>query len=513
MKAFEIYSGVGGMGIGFEAAGIQVSGGVDAWDRVSHVRRANEMPYSVWDASDISKLAAEIARYKMDAIIGGPPCQDFSKAGKRQSGANAALTRSFALLTAAAGTEWFVFENVPDAAKAQEYFDAREIWMKSGYGLTELFLDASLYGVPQARKRLIVVGRRGERYQFMQEPLEQAASKEQRTVRSVLDPRDPDDARLLEIGYYYSRGWTSGGAGVRSIDDPAPGINSTFREPPYGKHKVIDNPKDAIHATKAHVLTQQQMARFQGFPRSFRWVPTGAQIVVKDVDQMIANAVPPAFAYHIAKTIRERQEEKSFTKVNRVLGTHLQLTTDLTDRSIDNICSRVNRARKLLEGRTYPAVDVEVAMLDRVFNRMQEAWDRNQKLPVGSREVVPTPFDVHQKSDMRAALRLYAEMPRPKSDVQKVIEKSEAERKSERKKKPPLFPRAKLQWKPKWTISDLLHSPVPTYGSKRILTPPISNRTAEQANLAHKPDQDSDTYPDDDYRLSPPDVDDGRPQD
>jgi len=51
---------------------------------------------------------------------------------------------------------------------------------------------------------------------------------------------------------------------------------------------------------------QEQTARIQGFLRDFRWYPDDIKIAKDDVDQMIANAVPPAFAYHIARVIRER---------------------------------------------------------------------------------------------------------------------------------------------------------------------------------------------------------------
>ncbi len=507
MRAFEIYSGVGGMSIGFEAAGIRVSGGVDSWDRVGYVRAANGMDYNWADASDLTRFGSDLDRYGLEMIIGGPPCQDFSVAGSKKAGENAAFTRSFALLVATARPEWFVFENVPDAAKSEEYAQARKIWQTAGYGLTEVFLDASLYGVPQARERLIAVGRRGEAYGFLEDALRKAASKKPRTVRSILDPRDPDDARLLEIGYYYTRGFNNG-AGVRGLDEPAPGVNSTFRQRPYGKHKVIDNPKDAIHATKAHVLTQQQMARLQGFPRNFRWQPRHGTIAIADIDQMIANAVPPAFAYYIAKAIRERHEQKSFVKVNKVFGAYLRKTTDLEDRSIDNVCSRVNRARKLLEGRTYPDVDIEVAMIDRVFDRIELTWKANAELPADKRDpALQKPFSVEQKSDMRAALRLYAAMPRPKSDVEKAIEKAEAKRKRERKRPPPLFPRRPSEWTPRWTIGDLLHSPVPTYSRKRILTPQPPHQSDEEAYLAHRAEQDFDPHPEDDGRLSPPALD------
>jgi len=462
MRAFEVYSGVGGMGMGFEAAGIQVSGGIDAWDPVSHVRRANDMHYNFADATNISWLASEVVRYGIDAIIGGPPCQDFSKGGKRQAGLNAKLTRSFALLVAAASTEWFVFENVTEAANSEEYLNAREIWTRSGYGLTELFLDASLYGVPQARHRLIVIGRRGEAPQFLEEPIRKAASPEKRSVRSILDPRDPDDAQLLEIGYYFTRPFADG-PGVRSIDEPAPGVNKSFRQPPYGKDKTRENPKDVIPATEAHELTQAQTARIQGFPRDFRWYPTDVKVAIDDVDRMIANAVPPAFAYHIAMAIRERHEG-GIQKINKTLRPHLQTTTDLKPDIIENICSGANRARRLLGGRTYPDVRMEVAALDGVFDRLQIAWDENLKLPAEKRNPqLEKPFTVRQQSDLRAALRHLASIPRKKSEVEEAIEKALKQREKARKRSSPMFARARKGWKPKWTIADLLHSPAPRY--------------------------------------------------
>lgn len=458
MRAFEVYSGVGGMGVGFEAAGIQVSGGIDAWDRVSHVRRANGMYYNWADATNISWLASEVVKYGIEAIIGGPPCQDFSKGGKRRAGENARLTRSFALLVAAASAEWFVFENVPEAASSDEYLDAREIWTRSGYGLTELFLDASLYGVPQARERLIVIGRRGEAYQFLEEPILKAASTEQRSVRSILDPRDPDDAHLLEIGHYFTRPFADG-PGVQSIDEPAPGVNRTFKEPPYGRDKTRINPKDVIHATEAHVLTQEQTARIQGFPRDFRWYPTDAKLAINDVDQMIANAVPPAFAYHIARVIRERHEG-GIQKINKVLRPHLEAKGGLKKDVIENICSAANRARKLLGGRTYSDILTEIAALDRVFMRMEE----NSKLPPERRDHdIEKPLSVRQQSDLRAALRHLASVPREKSKVEKAIEKAQKQREKQRKRNPPLFARVRKEWKPRWTIADLMHSPAPRY--------------------------------------------------
>jgi DNA (cytosine-5)-methyltransferase 1 len=140
---------------------------------------------------------------------------------------------------------------------------------------------------------------------------------------------------------------------------------------------------------------------------------------------MIANVVAPAFAYHIAKAIRERHEG-GVQKINTILRPHLLATTDLKRDIVENIFAAANRARRLLGGRTYPDIRTEIAALDGVFDRMQVAWDENLKLPLEKRNPeVEKPFSVRQQSDLRAALRHLASVPRDKSDVEKAIAKAQ----------------------------------------------------------------------------------------
>ncbi|MFM6308802.1 MAG: DNA cytosine methyltransferase, partial [Dolichospermum sp.] len=87
-----------------------------------------------------------------DLIIGGPPCQDFSSAGKRNEDLGRGdLSITFAEIVANVSSQWFVLENVELFRKSYKYQEFKQILKSAGYGLTEKVLDASLCGVPQKR--------------------------------------------------------------------------------------------------------------------------------------------------------------------------------------------------------------------------------------------------------------------------------------------------------------------------------------------------------------------------
>ncbi|WP_282096906.1 DNA cytosine methyltransferase [Brucella abortus] len=161
---------------------------------------------------DIFAVAPVIGGMAPDLITGGPPCQDYSVAGKRVEGENASLTGAFAMLVCLARPQWFAMENVPQAARSEAWTNGRKMLVRAGYGLSECKLDASWYGVPQLRKRLFVIGRIGERHGFLDSSLVKARSERQTVISDVLD--------ILE-GWVYARPFRAE-RGVRSIHEPFP---------------------------------------------------------------------------------------------------------------------------------------------------------------------------------------------------------------------------------------------------------------------------------------------------
>ena len=118
---------------------------------------------------DVDSSCEIIKLYNPDIIIGGPPCQDFSSAGKRdEDNGRGDLTIAFARIVASVKPKWFVMENVSRILKTNKLVDAKQIFKEAGYGLTQTILDSSLCGVPQKRKRFVLIGRLSSEDDFMQ---------------------------------------------------------------------------------------------------------------------------------------------------------------------------------------------------------------------------------------------------------------------------------------------------------------------------------------------------------
>ncbi len=159
MRTVDIFCGCGGLSLGFQNAGFDLVAAFDFWSPAIEVYQDNfQHPIFNQDLSD-NKACEIIAQFNPDVIIGGPPCQDFSSAGKRdESLGRANLTLSFANIISNVKPSWFVIENVERIAKSHVITTALDVFRNSGYGLTSVILNASYCGVPQARKRYFLIG-------------------------------------------------------------------------------------------------------------------------------------------------------------------------------------------------------------------------------------------------------------------------------------------------------------------------------------------------------------------
>ncbi len=427
MRFVELFSGIGGLGLGLEQAGLQPLTGYEKWDKAIDVWQFNAKSKAFKiDLGNVAEAALHIMGASPRMIVGGPPCQDFSEAGKGILGQNAAMTQAYAMIISVVRPEWFLFENTRRAPLSLNYRQARAIWKRAGYGLSEFLLDASFYGTPQTRKRFFCVGRLGEMDGFLDSAIAEAASKKQVSVRSVLDPdRFPDDAELIRRGGYFVRPYT-GGKGVHRLDRPAPTIIHTSTGKPNKSYRDNPHPTDHMPYDEAFQLTWHQAMRIQGFPADFdmggyRLQRKGKPYAKHDTMQMIANAVPPPLAERIGEVILARAEGRSVPALDPGFAAFLlekfpsKEAEEQPKRkqkgkpakipgNISNIKSRVNRARRLLDGRTYQDIALELAELE----------DTSEFAAM----------DVRTKSDLRAALRLYHEYmsQRPLSKYARKIE-------------------------------------------------------------------------------------------
>ena len=223
------------------------------------------------------------------AIIGGPPCQDFSSAGKRVEGDRADLTEKFAEVVAHFRPPFFVMENVARARSAAAYNRALDTMRGAGYSVETIVLNADRCGVPQTRKRLIAVGTLDARVtESILHRLESEQSSSPMTLRDYFGNR-------LGTDHYYRHPRSYARRGIFSIDEPSPTVRGVNRPIPSG---YPGHPGDSAPVSEARPLTTEERAEVQTFPPGFTWVGSRT-----NVEQMIGNAVPPRLAKFIADQV------------------------------------------------------------------------------------------------------------------------------------------------------------------------------------------------------------------
>lgn len=166
LKFIDLFSGCGGMSLGFEQAGFECALAVDMWADALTTYQYNN-PKAQILCADISQIDAEKFKHqcqidRVDLIIGGPPCQGFSLAGKRIiDDERNSLYKGFVRFVAAFQPRAFVMENVPNILSIGGGVVKESIveeFTKLGYKVEHKVLMASEYGVPQNRRRAFFVG-------------------------------------------------------------------------------------------------------------------------------------------------------------------------------------------------------------------------------------------------------------------------------------------------------------------------------------------------------------------
>lgn len=193
LNTVELFCDAGGLSLGLRQSGITVSRAYDFWAPAVRAYRTNIGDHvREFYLSNIVEVALELARLSPNLLCGGPPCQDFSTAGKRTPSRNAKMTLAFAIIATAVRPQWILIENVMRASRAEAWVEARYMLHRAGYGITEAIIDASLLGVPQSRRRLVLVCRLGERYHFLAKDIADAASTRPMTLRDSFGANVPD---------------------------------------------------------------------------------------------------------------------------------------------------------------------------------------------------------------------------------------------------------------------------------------------------------------------------------
>lgn len=186
--AIDLFSGAGGMSLGFEQAGFDVAAAVEIDPIHCAVHEFNFPDTAVISRSVVGlsaseiRLRAKIGKQPIDCVFGGPPCQGFSMIGHRVlDDPRNQLVLEFVRLVAELGAKSFVFENVKGLTVGSQKVVLDEIveaFDKAGYDvrLPWQVLDAASFGVPQHRQRLILMGvKKGEKLPAYPLPLTNSA--------------------------------------------------------------------------------------------------------------------------------------------------------------------------------------------------------------------------------------------------------------------------------------------------------------------------------------------------
>ncbi|AYK09096.1 DNA cytosine methyltransferase [Brevibacillus laterosporus] len=361
-----------GLDLGLEAAGleIKVAQDIDPWCQKTAI--ANDKNYIL---GDIKKLIEEdptcsfllnqanLESEEVFAVVGGPPCQAFSTAGKRESinDPRGSLFMEFAHVIRTIRPRFFVMENVkgltsvsivkpPKDKKKEDYSleempgSALKVIIKAfediGYKLEFGVVDAVHYGVPQFRERLIIVGSRDNEDIFLPTPTHfqkhQNPDYRWRTLGGVISDLEDESGicgtfseerinylkhvpmggnwRSLPIelqeaamgGAYRSGGGKTGFYRRLDYNQPSP----TLVTSPTQKATLL------CHPTKNRPLSIREYARIQQFPDN--WVIEGE---ADDVYRQIGNAVPIGLGKAIGQVLISVAEQNAQIKTKRLRGT------------------------------------------------------------------------------------------------------------------------------------------------------------------------------------------------
>jgi DNA (cytosine-5)-methyltransferase 1 len=162
MKVISLYSGAGGLDIGFKKAGFKVVWAND-FDKNACLSYSKNIGAHI-RCGDINNYINELNNFKdIDLIVGGPPCQGFSVAGKMNpTDPRSEHVWTFAKVVKKIMPKAFVMENVKALGQLQKWEPLRiellKYFRSIGYAVNYIILNASDFDVPQARERVFFIG-------------------------------------------------------------------------------------------------------------------------------------------------------------------------------------------------------------------------------------------------------------------------------------------------------------------------------------------------------------------
>lgn len=294
-RVFDLCCGMGGLSYGFMNAGFQVDLGIDVWDvPLRTYAKYLGAPVKRIDISDFYPTKKD---YDI-IIVGGTPCEDFSFINRHRNiySKRSQLLLDFCRIVKAMQPDAFVYENVLHLSRWAE----AALLEIPGYKVTKNLIDASLYEVPQKRRRKIFLGCR-ERHVILSPPV----GVRQLTVRDAFDDIPENwgftkhrPGTVEKFSRVHSKTWVS--------KEPTSDYQGTIRLSWKSPSCTIVNVKKAqiLHPSEDRIISLAEALALQGFPPHY--IPEGTDT---QKAMQIADATPPKLAYHIARTLASEKRQ------------------------------------------------------------------------------------------------------------------------------------------------------------------------------------------------------------
>lgn len=320
VTGIELFAGCGGLSTGFLDAGLHVAAGfeidrraVEAYE-YNHAYRGSHGYVADLHEATGAELLARAGIDHADFVIGGPPCQPFSIVGKRQGASDrrANLIDHFVRIVAEVKPSAFLLENVPNLATIEggRILDQTKAALAAlGFAVDHRVVSAADYGVPQNRKRLIILGVKGKCEVRFPERSHGTAEQPLRSAAEAIGDL-PDAGEFGETGIFNHEPTAHSPDMMERLSRLEPGKRErgSFHDrlhpdrPSYTLRAGSGNfsPLRPVHYQHHRVVTVRESARIQGFSDDFLWpdsIPRLQQY------RQVGNAVPPPLAQAIARSL------------------------------------------------------------------------------------------------------------------------------------------------------------------------------------------------------------------
>ena len=339
LAALSLFSGGGGLDLGFSAAGFAVgcSSDIDTYscttltlnnNKKPFYRHAHSIPADIRRISASELLDESEFSNDIDIVLGGPPCQAFSVFGQRKGlgDPRGNLVWEYLRIIQEVQPKAFVFENVAGLKSihgGKLYEEIIEQLSACGYTVSAHSYQMADFGIPQFRDRVFFIGSREGK---TVPPMNPTHANNYRVVREALRflPEPGLNSSIPNhVGRKHSARIVSR---YRSLEfgerDPKTRINKLSPERPsftiiVGSDK--GGGKGHVHPFVPREVTPRESARMQTFPDWWEFYGTGRHVI-----RQVGNAVPPLFAAILAEHVKMyvfgAKKKRSYNELVEILG-------------------------------------------------------------------------------------------------------------------------------------------------------------------------------------------------